>query len=316
MHMKLLTRTSRILSSEWREDTPTFEDIWQRFEVVLNRTIPAAGRRAPALIHAQRYTIDAGGKRLRPRLLLLVFKACASDWDGLELALLAACSLELFHNASLVHDDLPCFDNADTRRGVPTVHRKFGEPIAVLTGDALIVRALQLMASAPASHVREAMEIVDLLGNAVAGDDGVIAGQAMEKQLEAMPLKQSAGELLTRYHHRKTAALFRAACLAGAIAARVRVPEAWASLGDNIGTYYQLADDLIDCYANAELIGKPIHQDTSRLNMVAEIGQGAVRKLMDQALKQAREVIVTLADSPVELLLWVDQLVASVEAAF
>lgn len=90
-----------------------------------------------------------------------------------------------------------------------------GEPIAVLTGDAPIVRALQLMASPPASHWREAMKIVDLLGNAVAGDEGVIAGQVMEEQHEAMPPNQSAKELLARYHYRKMAALFRAACLAG-----------------------------------------------------------------------------------------------------
>ena len=314
MHTKLSAQPNPALLPEWLEDTPTFAEIWQNFEDLLDRTIPEPGAQATALSRAQRHTIDAGGKRLRPSLLLLVFKACSVDTAGLELALLAACSLELFHTASLVHDDLPCFDNADTRRGLPTVHCKFGEPIAVLTGDVLIVRALQLMASAPASHAREAMEIVNVFGNAVAGDEGVIAGQAMEVQLEALSPDQCATELLARYHYRKTAALFRAACLAGAIAARSSTVQAWASLGDYIGTYYQLADDLIDCYANSEQIGKPIHQDADRLNMVAAIGLDPVRQLMEHALEEARETMLRLADSPLDLLLWADRLVASVRA--
>lgn len=314
MNTKLSTQTSPILLLEWLEGSPTFAEIWQEFEDLLNQIVPEPGAQATALSRAQRYMIDGGGKRLRPSLLLLVFKACSVDKVGLDLALLAACSLELFHTASLVHDDLPCFDNADTRRGVPTVHRKFGEPIAVLTGDVLIVRALQLMALAPASCAREAMEIINVFGNAVAGDEGVIAGQAMELQLEALSPDQCATESLARYHYRKTAALFRAACLAGAIAARSSNAQAWASLGDSAGTYYQLADDLVDCYANSEQIGKPVHQDADHLNMVAAIGVDPVRRLMEQALETARETIVTLADDPFDLLCWADQLVASVQA--
>ncbi|MBV8436709.1 MAG: polyprenyl synthetase family protein [Silvibacterium sp.] len=315
MHTKISTKTNHVLLPGCLQDVLTFAEVWQRFEDLLNRTIPDLGPRATLLTRAQRHIINAGGKRLRPSLLLLVFNTCSVDKAGLELALLAACSLELFHTASLVHDDLPCFDNADMRRGLPTLHRKFGEPIAVLAGDALIVRALQLIASSPPSHAHEAMEIVKLLGDAVAGEDGVIAGQAMEEQLELIPPDQSAAESLTRYHYRKTAALFRAACTAGAIAARVPNAQAWASLGGYIGKYYQLADDLIDCYANPAQIGKPVHQDVDRLNMVTEVGADMVRSLMERALRQARETIIALADSPDELLSWVDRLVASVESA-
>jgi geranylgeranyl diphosphate synthase type II len=244
----------------------------------------------------------------------LVFKACSTDKAGLELALLSACSLELFHTASLVHDDLPCFDNADMRRGLPTVHRKFGEGTAVLTGDALLVRALQVMTSAPASHAREAMKIIDLLGDAVTGDNGIIAGQAMEEELEAMPPSQRRTELLAQYHYRKTAALFRAACLVGATAGRSTHIQAWADLGDHIGTYYQLADDLLDCHGDSAQMGKPVYQDAAQLNMVAEVGERAVRHAMERTIERAEEIVLTLADSPAELVLWLNQLVASVEA--
>lgn len=224
----------------------------------------------PKLGAAMRHAVFPGGARIRPRLCLSVAYACGDDrpvvTDG------AAAALELLHCASLVHDDLPCFDDAATRRGRPSVHMAFGEPLAVLTGDALIVLAFQTLVR-HASVVPDRLgSLVDIVGSAVGVPSGIVAGQAWESEPDAA---------LVEYQREKTGALFVAACKAGAAAAGAD-PTLWRALGDRLGEAYQVADDLKDVASDAAELGKPTGQDRllGRPSAVAELGvDGALARL-------------------------------------
>ena len=200
-----------------------------------------------AAVHA----VFGGGGRVRPTLTLAVVRALSGTIDNVVLG--AASAVELIHCASLVHDDMPCFDNADTRRGKPSVHKKFGEPVALLTGDGLIAGAFEILARNAAAHPRFA-EMVQLLARAVGASDGLVSGQAWEDRPNA---------LVETVHERKTGALFEAATMMGALAAEAdTVP--WRNLGRAIGAAYQAADDLLDAAGQTEIAGKPILQDQRR----------------------------------------------------
>ena len=219
----------------------------------------------------------SGGARLRPSLCISVAAACGhADAPGLDES---AVALELLHCASLVHDDLPCFDDAELRRGRPTVHRAFGEPIAVLVGDALIAHAFDhaVCEQLPADKVRG---VVRILGAAVGSARGLVAGQAWESEPFA---------LLSTYHQAKTGALFEAAASLGAHLAGADA-DAWLEFGAAIGEAYQVADDLRDTLAAADL-EKPAGQDAlhGRPNAALELGtDGAVERLTS-LLRSANE---------------------------
>jgi len=186
----------------------------------------------------------------------------------------AAAGVELLHCASLVHDDLPCFDDATSRRGKPSVHAAFGERIAVLTGDALIVAAFQALAAVPltAAPPLDLAQVTRVVARGVGAPHGICAGQAWECE-PSIDLK--------RYHQAKTGALFVASTCAGAAAAGVD-PAPWQMLGASIGEAYQVADDILDAVSSPELIGKPTGVDArlGRPSAVAELGlDGAVKRL-------------------------------------
>jgi len=229
------------------------------------------GNPAPArLAAALGYAVTPGGARIRPTILTSVALACGDDRPRLTDA--AAAALELIHSASLVHDDLPCFDNADTRRGKPAVHRAFSEPLAVLTGDSLIVLGFQVIARAAAEDPLRAMALVDVLATRTGMPFGICAGQGWESE---------ASIDLSAYHQAKTGALFIAATQMGAIAAG-QEPEPWAELGARIGEAFQVADDLRDALCDATELGKPAGQDDlhGRPNAVTQLGvAGAVQRL-------------------------------------
>lgn len=223
----------------------------------------------PRLAAAMRHAVFPKGARIRPRLCLSVAVACGDDDPMLATA--AAAAIELLHCASLVHDDLPCFDDADTRRGRPSVHRAFGEPLAVLAGDALIVLAFQNIAGVVSSPARRA-QVIALVGRAVGASSGIIGGQAWECESEID---------VARYHRAKTGALFAAASSVGA-AASGKDPGQWRTLGETLGEAYQIADDIRDAIATEADIGKPVGRDAAlgRPNSVAALGlDGAVRRL-------------------------------------
>jgi len=248
--------------------------ITTRLDAATARVIAGAqGGDAPArLAQALQYAVTPGGARIRPTILLSVAMACGDDRPALSDA--AAVALELIHCASLVHDDLPCFDDADTRRGKPTVHRAFSEPLAVLTGDSLIVLAFDVLADAAGDQPRRALDLVRVLSRRTGMPDGICAGQGWESEAKVN---------LSAYHRAKTGALFIAATQMGAIAAG-QEPEQWEELGARIGEAFQVADDLRDALYDAEALGKPAGQDAAhdRPNAVAELGvQGAIRRLKD-----------------------------------
>ena len=204
----------------------------------------------PLLASAMHYAVFPGGHRIRPQLCLAVAGACGDAFPRATDA--AAAAVELLHCASLVHDDLPCFDNADMRRGKPSVHARFGEPLAVLTGDALIVLAFETLAREAAAA--QLPSLIAIVAAAVGAPRGIVAGQAWECEA-AVPLAD--------YQQAKTGALFVAATMAGAASAGAD-PAPWRMLGEKIGEAYQVADDLRDVLCTAEELGKPIGQDAAR----------------------------------------------------
>jgi geranylgeranyl diphosphate synthase type II len=250
-----------------------------RIDAALSTVLRRAEETAPPrLSGAIRHAVFPGGARVRPQLCLSV--AGAQGHEPSALALAAACSIELLHCASLVHDDLPCFDDADRRRGRPSVHRAFGEPLAILAGDALIVLAFETLARECGARPEQVVAIVATVARAVGTPSGLVAGQAWESE-PSVPLD--------KYHRAKTGALFVAATMSGAIAAG-RDPAPWREMGERLGDAYQIADDLLDALAMSDEGGKPVQRDASlgRPNAVAKLGVsgalGLLRNLVAQAV--------------------------------
>ncbi|MBB4196811.1 geranylgeranyl diphosphate synthase type II [Rhodoblastus sphagnicola] len=241
----------------------------ERVEKALEAALMEAGGAncPPLLASALRYAVFPGGHRIRPQIVLAVAMACGDPNPHHTDA--AASAIEFMHCASLVHDDLPAFDDAPIRRGKPTIHVEYGEPLAVLTGDALIVLAYETIAKAFASDPRQLAAMISIVSRAVGAPGGIIAGQAWESESTIS---------LVDYQRAKTGALFAGATLAGAAAAG-RDPEPWRALGDYIGEAYQVADDLRDLLCDAEELGKPAHQDERRArpNAAAQLGIGGAK---------------------------------------
>ena len=252
-----------------------------RIEETLERTIARAmGAGAPPLLaSALHHAVFPGGHRIRPRLCLAVAQACGDSHPPASAA--AAAAIELLHCASLVHDDLPCFDDAGMRRGKPSVHAQFGTPLAVLAGDALIVLAFETLARA-ASPDRLPL-LVSIVAAAVGAPSGIVAGQAWECEA-AVPLVD--------YQRAKTGALFVGSTMAGAASAGLE-PEPWRKLGETIGEAYQVADDLRDVLCDAEELGKPIGQDAARYrpNAAAQLGIGGAKARLEQLVRVAADSI-------------------------
>lgn len=241
-------------------------------------TVADGAGRPPRLWAAMQHAVFPGGARVRPRLTLAVARACAEDEPVLTDA--AAAAVELLHCASLVHDDLPCFDDAPLRRGRASVHRAYGERLAVLSGDALIVLAFQCLAGAGARAPQRLPALLALVAGGVGMPNGIAAGQAWECEPQVR---------LRDYQRAKTGALFAAAAGAGALAAGSSA-QPWLALGEALGEAYQVADDIRDVAASVQLIGKPVGRDLAldRPSTAREEGlEGAVlhfRRLIASAL--------------------------------
>ena len=235
----------------------------------------------PSLLAAMRYAVFPGGARIRPRLCLAVARACGDESAALPGA--AAAAIELLHCASLVHDDLPCFDDAATRRGRPSVHKAFGEPIAVLTGDALIALSFQALAHAAATAPARLVPLVGIVARSIGAPHGIIAGQAWECEAHIV---------LADYQRAKTGSLFAAATAAGACAAG-HDAGAWYALGERIGEAYQIADDIRDVVSNEHESGKPVGRDQAlgRPNAVHRLGIGSAVARLEQLVQSAIDTI-------------------------
>lgn len=245
----------------------------------------AIGQHAPArLVSAMRHAVFSGGARIRPQLCTAVAYACGMNAPQLTQA--AGVAIELMHCASLVHDDMPAFDNADIRRGRPSVHIAYGEALALLTGDGLIVMAYQVLLHAGKTHPDRLIALLQTLSDAVGVPNGIVAGQAWECEPRAD---------LSQYQRAKTGALFVAATCAGAESAGVD-PGPWRALGECLGEAYQVADDIRDVIGQSSDLGKPIGQDAQhgRPSIAHELGlSGAIgyfENLIDQAVDAVPQV--------------------------
>jgi geranylgeranyl diphosphate synthase, type II len=249
------------------------------FEKALTAVLGAActDECPPKFAAAMHYAVFPGGARVRPKLVQAVAYACG---DADKKAVMAgACAIEMLHCASLVHDDLPCFDGAAYRRGKPSVHVAYGERLAVLTGDALIVEAFNVTADFPV--------ITRIVAQSVGAPHGICAGQAWECE-ESMDL--------VRYQRAKTGALFAACTMAGAAAAG-RDPQPWKQCGMLIGEAFQVADDLRDVAGISGEIGKPTGQDAANglPNMVSTLGFDGAMQHLENLLAR---VIKSIPDCP------------------
>ena len=261
----------------------------------LERVIPEPGEPPSRLHLAMREAVFPGGKRVRPMLSALVADSYGRVED--ELVGRMAAAVELVHCASLVHDDLPAFDDADLRRGKPSCHVAFGEPTAILVGDALLTLAFETLARARDDEARAALHLVRLLTEATGSRSGIIGGQGLELQTNV--------DVVT-YHAQKTSALFRAAAAGGAIAARADADLAhWARFGELVGCALQLRDDLSDVSGTVEELGKPVGQDAvlGRLNAVHEHGETEVRRQLDAVLGEAATLLHGEDHEPLRALL-------------
>jgi geranylgeranyl diphosphate synthase type II len=236
-------------------------EIRPRIDAELDRLLPAPDE-PPARLHAAlRYSVFAGGKRVRPALVVLAGEAFGARRDVL---LPGGAALELIHTYSLVHDDLPALDDDDLRRGRPTLHRQFDEATAILAGDALLTRGLWVLASEPAA-IEEARRAraVALVGEAVS-TAGMIGGQMDDLEAErAWP--GDAEQALERIHRRKTGALLRAAVRLGGLyaGADAAADRALAGLGAALGLLFQIADDILDVTGDAAILGKTTGKDAA-----------------------------------------------------
>jgi geranylgeranyl diphosphate synthase, type II len=221
----------------------------------------------PKLAGAIRHAVFPGGARIRPQLCLAVANACGNDDPLLSDAV--AVSIELLHCASLVHDDLPCFDDAATRRGRASVHFAYGESLAVLAGDALIVLAFQTLGIAGGHSPMRMAAALGTVAKGVGVPFGIVAGQAWECESRVS---------LVDYQRAKTGALFVAATAGGAQAAGAD-PGPWRALGEWLGEAYQVADDIRDVAADPQLLGKPVGQDVALGRPSAAIELGLVGAL-------------------------------------
>jgi geranylgeranyl diphosphate synthase type II len=235
----------------------------------------------PRLSAAVRHAVFPGGARIRPQLCLAVAMACGNDDP--ELACAAAVGIELLHCASLVHDDLPCFDDADMRRGLPSVHKAWGERLAVLAGDALIVMAFDVVARAGGSHPRRMAKVLAAVAAGVGMPSGIVAGQAWECEARAD---------LQEYQRAKTGALFTAATVCGALASGAAA-EPWRAFGDSLGEAYQVADDIRDVAGDPALLGKPVGQDAEhgRPSRAAELGLDGAVRYFEELVRRAQAAV-------------------------
>jgi geranylgeranyl diphosphate synthase type II len=257
-------------------------DLPERIETGLQLALRLATANGcpPLLAKGLRHAVFPGGARIRPRLCLAV-SAARGDPDP-QAANAAAVAIELLHCASLVHDDMPCFDNAALRRGQTSVHAEYGEEIALLVGDGLIVAAFETVARETQHAPRLTAPLVATIAKAVGSPYGLVAGQAWESEAEID---------IAQYHRAKTASLFAGAVSAGAIAAGGN-PQDWLTLADALGSAYQVADDLYDAIGSSGSMGKPAGQDglNGKPNIVAAIGIAG-------ALERLRALVETAADS-------------------
>ncbi|MFH1372764.1 MAG: polyprenyl synthetase family protein [bacterium] len=249
----------------------------QLVDRLLEQCLPSE-EKEPCYLHtAMRYSVMAGGKRVRPILALTAFEYCGGNIEGKNLPIyIAAAALEMVHTYSLIHDDLPCMDDDDLRRGIPTSHKKFGEATAVLAGDALHVEAFALMARTGSTQA------VAELAQAI-GTGGMIGGQIADVEAEGRDVDRD--EIIS-IHTRKTAALIRCSVRLGAILAQAddRLLDRLTVYGEKIGLAFQIIDDILDIEGDQKLLGKKVGSDSRKQKATYPGAVGLKRARLDASL--------------------------------
>ncbi len=246
----------------------------------------------PATLHkAMRYSLLGGGKRLRPVLVLTSGEACGASPAPL---MSVACAIEMIHTYSLIHDDLPCMDDDDLRRGRPTCHKVFGDAMAVLAGDALLTHAFLTLADAPLHAAARASLVREIAAAAGAGR-GMVGGQVEDLEGEGRSLTLAEVEGI---HRAKTGALIRASVVAGGITAGAssETLSALGLFGERIGLAFQIVDDLLDLTQTSEQLGKTAGKDLAahKSTFPALLGVDASRLRATQLLEEANEALSPL----------------------
>ena len=254
------------------------------------------------LFNAMRYSLLAGGKRLRPVFVFDFCRMCGGDWKA---AAPFAAAIEMVHTYSLIHDDLPCMDNDDYRRGRLTNHKVYGEANAVLAGDALLTAAFSYLAKAP-FDAETRIRAVEVLSNC-AGELGMVGGQVLDMMSEE---RQCTAQEVIDIQSRKTGALIKAACLLGVLAGQGSKVQfrAAADFAQHLGLAFQIRDDMLDVIGNAEELGKAVGVDTVKNTFVQLHGLDKCDVLVHEHTDIAKNALTVFADNEFMLGL-ADQLV-------
>jgi geranylgeranyl diphosphate synthase type II len=250
-----------------------------RVEAALERWVPPESTRPESIHKAMRYSLFAGGKRIRPILCLAAAEAVSDSPAGIESC---ASTLELIHTYSLIHDDLPALDNDVLRRGVPTCHKVFGDAMAILAGDALLTLAFQVLAQMDATPERKVALIAEL-STAAGTVGGMIGGQVSDLEGEGRPPDAA---LLESIHRAKTGALLRASLRMGAIFAGANADQvsALSCYGEHVGLAFQIVDDVLDVEQSSEALGKTAGKDAEqqKITFPAVYGLERSREMAEQ----------------------------------
>lgn len=273
-----------------------FADRYAKYQTAVETALPRFFPEPPVgrggiAVKAALYSLLGGGKRIRPVLLLAVSDMLGARQDE---AMPFACALEMIHTYSLIHDDLPCMDDDDLRRGRPTCHKAFGEAMAVLAGDALLNRAFEVMLEAANPNRPGTIEAARVIARA-AGSQGMIGGQALDLEAEGRMI--SLGELRT-LHRMKTGALLKAPVLAAAALAGTSAAIAGqlAGYAEAIGLAFQIQDDILDATSDSKTLGKSTGKDErdSKPTYASIFGLEAARGYLDEAIRDARAALENL----------------------
>ncbi len=252
----------------------------------LKKAIQLRNPKYHGLYDAMTYSLNAGGKRIRP---VLVLEFCRITGNDFKKAIPAACAIEMLHTYSLIHDDLPCMDNDDLRRGRPTNHIVFGECNAVLAGDALLTEAFYQITSSDLEAKIKA-ETVKVLSGA-AGLNGMCGGQYLDTNYDG----ELSEEDIVTINTLKTGALLKAACMMGVICANGSEEQICAAseFGDNIGRAFQIRDDMLDVIGNREQLGKSTGSDTkdNKINYMSLYGNEYCIELIDKLTEKAKDAL-------------------------
>ncbi len=261
------------------------EKVRRLADELLGRYLPGEAVPPQSLHRAMRYSVMAGGKRLRPILAYATYEYCGGDVDGEDLGIhYAMAALEMVHTYSLIHDDLPCMDDDDLRRGMPTCHKKFGEAVAVLAGDALHDVAFHLMAAT--GSTKAVMELAQAIGTA-----GMLGGQMADIEAEGRTVSK---DEIVNIHSRKTGALICSSVRIGALLAGAdeKMLERLSVFGEKIGLAFQIIDDILDIEGDRELLGKNIGSDSKKQKATypSAVGIQQARADADTLIKEAVSV--------------------------